>query len=130
MAWTDEKRKAVIESYVDTMENEYDTDETRAAATTEVAAELAKIHDETTNGVITILNRAKVYIKKSAVKKATATKAAGTGATRVNKAEALKTLSDLITVIDAEGVDEEIIGKLTGKAALYFAGVLQKTIVE
>lgn len=129
MAWDDKKRAEVIASYVETMENEYDNDEARAAATTEVAAELAVVHGESTNGVITILNRAKVYIKKSAVKKPKATTAAG-GATRVNKAEALKTLTDLITTIDAEGVDEEIIGKLTGKAALYFSGILQQVIVE
>jgi hypothetical protein len=126
--WTDQKRQEVIEAYTDTMKNEYDTDEARAAATTEVAAELAEIHGETTNGVIGILNRAKVYIKKSAVKKKAATSTGGT--TRVNKAEAIQTLKDLITTIDAEGVDEEIIAKLTGKAALYFSGVLQKVIVE
>jgi hypothetical protein len=129
MAWTDEKRKAVIEAYTDTMKNEYDTDEARAAATTEVCAELAEIHGESTNGVITILNKAKVYIKKSAVRKPAATKEGGT-TTRVNKAEALQELTNLIKTIDPEGVDEEIISKLTGKAALYFAGVIQKTITE
>lgn len=127
MAWTDEKKKLVIAEYVDTMTNEYDTDEARAAATTEVCAELATIHGETPNGVISILNRAEVYIKKSAVRK-TATKAGGTS-TRVNKAEALQELTNLIKTIDAE-VNDEIISKLTGKAALYFAGVIQKTIVE
>jgi len=132
MAWTDEKRTAVIASYTNTMENEYDNDEARAAATTEVAAELAEIHGETVNGVINILNRAKVYIKKSAVK-STAAKATGTatgGNVRVNKAEAHEALRAVITHIDADGVDEEIIGKLTGKAALYLAGILQKATSE
>lgn len=130
MAWDDKKRSEVIAAYVETMEKEYDTDEARAAATTEVAAELAEIHGESTNGVITILNRAKVYIKKSAVKKPKAAAAAGGGGARVNKAEALKTLTDLITTINADGVDDEIIGKLTGKAALYFSGILQQVITE
>jgi len=130
MAWTDEKRTAVIASYTNTMENEYDNDEARAAATTEVAAELAEIHGETVNGVINILNRAKVYIKKSAVK-STAAKATATGGNvRVNKAEAHEALRAVITHIDADGVDEEIIGKLTGKAALYLAGILQKATSE
>lgn len=128
MAWDDKKRQTVIDSYVDTMANEYDTDEARAAATTEVAAELAVVHGESTNGVITILNRAKVYIKKSAVKKVKT--ASATGTVRVNKAEAIKTLTDLITDIDAEGVDTDIIDKLTGKAALYFSGILQKVAAE
>ena len=129
MAWTDQKRETVINTYKDTMANEYDTDESRAAATTEVAAELAEVHGESVNGVINILNRAGVYIKKSAVRKPASSKS-GSGGTRVNKAEALQELKNLITTIDADGVDDEIIGKLTGKAALYFSGVIQKTIVE
>ena len=128
MAWDEVKRQKVIDSYVDTMKNEYDNDEARALATTEVAAELAEIHGETTNGVINILNRAKVYIKKTPAKAKKATSA--TGGTRVNKAEAIKTLTDLITSVDPDGVDEEIIGKLTGKAALYLSGVLTAAIGE
>jgi len=129
MAWTDEKRKAVIASYTDTMENEYDNDEARALATTEVAAELAEIHGESVNGVINILSRAKVLIKKSAVVK-TKTAATGGTSTRVNKAEALQELTSVIESIDPGNVDAEIISKLTGKAALYFTSVLQKTITE
>jgi len=129
MAWTDEKRKAVIASYTDTMENEYDNDEARALATTEVAAELAEIHGESVNGVINILSRAKVLIKKSAVVK-TKTAATGGTSTRVKKAEALQELTSVIESIDPGNVDAEIISKLTGKAALYFTSVLQKTITE
>jgi len=123
--WTTEKKETIIASYVETMEKEYDNDEDRAKATTEVAAELAEIHGEATNGVISVLSRAGVYYKKSAVVKA---KPATAG--RINKAEAHKTLTDLVTTVAPDNVDVEIISKLTGKAALYFAGVLSAAITE
>lgn len=125
MAWTDEKRKLVVDSYVATMKDDYETDEARANATTEVAAELAELHGETVNGVISILNRAKVYIKKSSVKKAVT----ATTSTRINKAEAIQTLRELIADTSVE-VNEEILGKLTGKAAVYLSSVLHAALAE
>jgi hypothetical protein len=123
MAWTDEKRELVKQTYVDIMENQYTTPEERAAASAEVVAEIAEKQGETVNGTRMILTKAGVYIKKAAVTKAKVASAEG-GAKRVNKAEAHQTLTNLIATINPEKVDEEIIAKLTGKAANYFAEIL------
>lgn len=130
MAWTDEKRKLVIDEYVNTMENEYATDEERARASMEVVRELSEIHGETPNGVRGILSAAKVFIKKT---NASTPAAASTGAKRVNKAEAIASLKSLIILAcnnDNAAIDADIIDKLTGKAAMYFSGVLQQAIGE
>jgi hypothetical protein len=107
------------------METEYTTDEDRARASVEVAKDLADTHGETPNGVRQMLSAAKVYIKATPAKaKATATTAGAS--TRVNKAEAVQTLRDLITQVtdNPESLDEDILGKMTGKAAQYFSGIL------
>ena len=61
------------------------------------------------------------------VKKAPATKSASssgsTGGGRVSKAAAIESLTAAITDAGQE-VDEEIVSKLTGKAANYFAGII------
>lgn len=124
MAWTDEKRALVISEYKDIMANEYDSDETRAAASVEVVKELAETHGETSNGVRMILSKDGCYIKKATVTKTT-TKEGTTK--RINKAEAIQTLKDLISGIDPALVDNEILDKLTGKAANYFSSILQTT---
>ena len=49
--------------------------------------------------------------------------AAGTGSTRVSKADAQDALTAALS--DAgQSVDEDVISKLTGKAAQYFTGVI------
>lgn len=121
MAWTDEKKQKVIEQYEDIMKNEYDSDEGRAAATIEVVKQLAEEHGEAVNGVRIMLSKAGVYIKAATKKPATKSESGGTK--RVNKAEALQELKNIINSQGKE-VDEEIISKLTGKAAQYFAGIL------
>ena len=126
MAWTEDKKALVASEYSDIMANNYATDEERANATVEIVAELAEKHGEAPNGVRTILNRANVYIKKVAAPKAAATTAAG-GTKRVNKAEAIKALTDVIE-LSGGTADDEILSKLTGKAALYFTGILQPLI--
>jgi hypothetical protein len=129
MAWTDEKRKLVVESYVATMETDYSTDEERASASVEVVKDLADEHGETPNGVRQMLSSAKVYIKAAAVKPKAAAASTGT-ATRVNKAEAIQTLRDLISqsTDSPDNLDEDILCKMTGKAAQYFSGILLQTI--
>lgn len=126
MAWTDEKKKLVSDEYSDIMANNYKTDEERANATVEVVAELAEKHGEAVNGVRTILNRANVYIKKVAAPKAATAGATG-GTKRVNKAEAIKALTDVIELAGGT-VEDEILSKLTGKAALYFTGIIQPLV--
>ena len=115
--WTDEIKAEVVEAYLGrdpTPEN-----------TMEIVVELAEEFDKTPNGVRMILTKAEAYVKKEPAKK---TAKAGTGGTRVNKADAIAALS---AVIEGEGgeVDEAILSKLTGKAAVYFTGVI-KHIVE
>ena len=124
MAWTDEKRQLVIEQYNEIMQNEYNNDEDRAAASVEVVKELAEIHGETPNGVRLILSKAGAYIKQTKAKKATESKSGGT---RISKADAIQILTAMIESVGAE-VDEEILSKLTGKAAAYLTTVLQKAV--
>jgi len=121
MAWDDQKKEAVVAEYQEIMENQFADDKERANATIEVVKQLAEKHGETTNGTRMILTKAGVYIKKPA---ATATSKGASGGKRVNKAEAIQTLKTAIAAIDPELVEDDILEKLTGKAANYFVGVL------
>ena len=113
MAWDDDKKAAVIEAY----ENANPTPETSM----EIVKDIAEEYDESPNGVRMVLSKAEVYVKKSAAAPAAGGKAAGGG--RVSKADAQEALIAALESAGAE-VDEEIIGKLTGKAAQYFTKVL------
>ena len=113
MAWTDEKKEQAIEMY----EAQDPTPETSMEIVKEIADELA----ESPNGVRMILTKAGVYVKK-----APATGNGGgtsSGGTRVSKQAAQDALT---AAINDKGlsVDEDIISKLTGKAAQYFTGLL------
>ena len=113
MAWTDEKKAEAIEAYQDADP----TPETSMEIVKEIADDLG----ESPNGVRMILTKAGVYVKKTP---ATAN-GGGTssGGTRVSKQAAQDAL---IAAINDKGlsVDEDIISKLTGKAAQYFTGLL------
>ena len=114
MAWTDESKAEAVQMYTDANP----TPETSMEVVKEIAEEL----DESPNGVRMILTKAGVYVKK------TPAKSSGTSAgssTRVSKAAAVEDLSAAITDMGGE-VDEDIVSKLTGKAAMYFAGLLRK----
>jgi hypothetical protein len=116
MAWDDQKKAAVVEAYTKanpTPEN-----------SVEIVKEIAEEFEESPNGVRMVLTKAGVYVKKGAGAASGESKAAsGGGGTRVSKAGAQDALVAAIT--DAgQTVDEEIISKLTGKAAQYFAGVI------
>lgn len=111
--WTDELKQEVIEAY----EALEPTPETTMDAVKEVANDFGK----TANGVRMILSKAGVYVKKTT---ATADKkATGTGAKRVNKAEAIAELKKAIEAAGKE-VDDDICDRLTGKAAVYITGLL------
>ena len=114
MAWTDEKKAEAVEMY----ENQDPTPETSMEIVKEIAEEL----EESPNGVRMILTKAGVYIKKTAAKAAAAS-GGSTGGTRISKAAAIETLTSAITDAGRE-VDEEILSKLTGKAAVYFTTLL------
>lgn len=115
MAWDDAKKAQAIDMYQErepTPENSM-----------EIVAEIAEELGESPNGVRMILSKANVYIKKEAAAsggtKSKTTKSTGT---RVSKEDAQ---AQLIAAIENAGkeVDNDIISKLTGKAAIYFAGL-------
>ena len=114
MAWTDESKAQAVELYTD------------AEATPETSMEIVKdIADqlgESPNGVRMILTKAGVYVKKAPAARA-ASSNGGTATARVSKADAQETLKGALTDAGQE-IDADIIDKLTGKAAVYFAGVI------
>ena len=114
MAWDDEKKAAVIEAY----EKAEPTPETSM----EIVKEIAEEYEESPNGVRMILTKAGVYVKKTPAASG-GEKKASTGGTRVSKAAAAEALSAAISDAGQE-VDEEIVSKLTGKAAQYFTTVI------
>jgi hypothetical protein len=114
MAWTDEAKAAVIQEYVDanpTPENSM-----------EVVKEIAEAHDQSPNGVRMILTKAGVYVKKTASTPAEGEKPAST---RVSKQGAQEALTAAI-VAAGKTADEDIISKMTGKAAQYFTSLLSE----
>ena len=113
--WTDELKAQVIKMY----EAAKPTEETSV----EIIADIAEEVEKTVNGVRMILIKAGVYVKKGQK----ATDSNGTKSTRVNKTDSINALSELIESQEIE-VDEEILGKLTGKAAVYFTKVLNEVI--
>ena len=110
VAWTDESKAKAVSMY----ESQDPTPETSMEIVKDIAEEL----DESPNGVRMILTKAGVYVKKTPAAKASTGTASGS--TRVSKVAAQEAL---IAAIQDAGkiVDEEIISKLTGKAAKYFA---------
>lgn len=113
MAWDDDKKAAVIAAYEEagpTPENSM-----------EIVAEIAEEYEESPNGVRMVLTKAGVYVKKAPAAKSASSGSTGGG--RVSKAAAIESLTAAITDAGQE-VDEEIVSKLTGKAANYFAGII------
>ena len=119
VAWTDEKKLKVIELY----KKANPTPETSIEIVQEVAEEV----NETPNGVRMVLTKAGVYIKKGV---AGASKpSASTGGTKVSKEASHATLREAINDAGQE-VNDELIEKLTGKAAIYFAEIIKKISAE
>ncbi|CAB4134325.1 hypothetical protein UFOVP273_43 [uncultured Caudovirales phage] len=117
MAWTEELKAKAVKLYKEgnpTPDN-----------TTELVKQIAEELDQSPNGVRMVLTQEGVYMKKAAAtstEKATTSGESG-GTKRVSKDSAM---ADLRKAIEAKGgtVDEDIISKLTGKAAVYFTGIL------
>lgn len=115
MAWDDDKKAQAISMY----EEREPTPENSMDIVSEIAEELG----ESPNGVRMILSKAGVYVKKEpAAGGASKSKTTKAASTRVSKEDAQ---AQLIAAIEAAGkeVDSDIISKLTGKAAVYFAGL-------
>ena len=116
MAWTDEKKAAVIEAY--------ESAEPTPENSMEIVKEIAEEFEESPNGVRMVLTKAGVYVKKAAASGSASKSSSSTaGGTRVSKAAAVEALTAAIQDAGQEA-DEEILGKLTGKAAQYFTTVI------
>lgn len=116
--WTDELKAKVIEMY----EQAGPTPE----SSTEIIKDIAEEIEMSPNGVRMVLVQAGVYVKKdsNAGSAKTAKTASGEGSKRVSKEDSIAALK---AAIEAKGgpIDDDILGKLTGKAAVYFANVLK-----
>lgn len=116
--WTPELKEQVLNMYKDA--------EPTAETSTEIIKDIAEELDQSPNGVRQVLVQAGVYVKKEAPEKGkTSSKESGEGTKRVSKESQIDALRKAITTAGKE-VDEEILSKLTGKAAAYFASVLTK----
>ena len=115
VAWTDEAKAQAVEMYT----AEDPTPENSMEIVKEIAAELG----ESPNGVRMILTRAGVYVKKTPATKATSSGGGGGG--RVSVADAQQSVIDAKSDAGMEA-DQAIISKLTGKAANYFAEIINK----
>ena len=112
MPWTDESKAEAVESYTDANP----TPETSMEIVKQIADDLG----ESPNGVRMILTKAGVYVKKTPAAKSSG---GSSGGTRVSKQAAQDALVAAITDSGQE-VDEDVVSKLTGKAAQYFTKVL------
>ncbi len=115
MAWDDDKKAAVVAAY----EEANPTPETSM----EIVKEIADEFEESANGVRMILSKAGVYVKKTPAVGSGTSSSGGSGGSRVSKAAAQETLIAALTDAGVE-IDNDIVEKLTGKAAQYFAGVI------
>lgn len=117
-AWTDELKASVIKAYQDgkpTPDNSI-----------ELVKQIAEDFEQTPNGVRMVLSQAKVYLKKDASAASTAKAADGDKPKRVSKEDSIAALRKAIE--DAgKSVDDEILTKLTGKAAVYFLSLMQES---
>ena len=114
MAWTDESKEQAVSMYV--------AEEPTPENSMEIVKMIAEELGESPNGVRMILTKAGVYVKKTPAVKSSS---GGTGGGRVNVAAAQEQLTAAISDMGEEP-DAAIIGKLTGKAAVYFANLLNK----
>lgn len=115
--WTDELKAKVIEMY----EGADPTPET----STEIIKDIADEIEASPNGVRMVLVQAGVYVKKEATSKSSSgSKSSGEGSKRISKEAAI---NDLKEAIKAKGaaLDDDILDKLTGKAAVYLLSVIK-----
>jgi len=115
--WTDELKASVIEKY--------EAAEPTPETSTEIIKDIAEEIEMSPNGVRMVLVQAGVYVKKEAGASTSKTKTpAGDKPARVSKESAINDLRQALTDAN-KPVDEDILSKLTGKAAVYFLSVLK-----
>ena len=115
--WNDELKAKVIKMYEDA--------EPTPETSTEIIKDIADEIEASPNGVRMVLVQAGVYVKKEGgSSKTTEKKSSGEGSKRVSKESSI---AELRAAIEAKGaeVDDDILSKLTGKAAVYFVSVLK-----
>jgi len=112
--WTPEFKQEVVDAYL----AENPTPET----TMDIVKSLAERFEKTPNGVRMVLTKSGVYVKKEVSKASTST-SGGDKPKRVNKAEAIDELKNVIKKLGKD-VDNDICDRLTGKAAVYITGLL------
>jgi hypothetical protein len=114
MAWDDAKKAEAVELYQEA--------EPTPETSVEIVKEIAEQLSESPNGVRMILTKAGVYVRKNPV--STSSKANGNGGGRVSVADAQSKLTSVLSDAGQE-IDAAIISKLTGKAAVYFANIVE-----
>jgi hypothetical protein len=115
--WTDEAKAALKKAYLDR--------EPTPANSVEIVKELADEMNESPNAIRMVLQKMDVYVKKDAAATSSTTKAAtGDKPVRVSKEAAHQRLNAAIQAAGQEP-DSEIVSKLTGKAALHFADIIE-----
>jgi transposase-like protein len=118
--WTEELKAKVVEMY----ERAEPTPET----STEIIKDIAEEMDASPNGVRMILVQAGVYVKKEAgapagAKGTKSSDGSGEGTKRVSKESQIAALRAAIEKAGKD-VDEDVLSKLTGKAAAYFVSIV------
>ena len=111
MAWDDNKKAQAVNLYTEL--------EPTPETSMEIVKSIADDLSESPNGVRMILTRAGVYVKKAPK----SSSGNSTGGSRVSKADAQSALSDAIQDAGQE-IDQGIIDRLTGKAAVYFTNII------
>ncbi len=114
MAWDDDSKQQAIEMYT--------AEEPTPENSMEIVKAIAEDMGQSPNGVRMILTKAGVYVKKATAAASGTTKSAGT---RISKAAAQEALTAALTDAGVD-IDEDIVSKLTGKAAQYFADAIAK----
>ncbi len=115
--WTDELKQEVI--------SKYEAAGPTAETSTEIIKDIAEEIEMSPNGVRMVLVQAGVYVKKEAgTSTSKTTTKSGEGSKRVSKESSI---AELRAAIEAAGkeVDDDILSKLTGKAAVYFLSVIK-----
>ena len=112
MAWTDESKAEAVELYT--------TEDPTPETSMEIVKDIAELLGESPNGVRMILTRASVYVKKNPSRSSTG---GSTGGGRVSKEAMHNELKSAISDAGQE-VNDDIIGRLSGKAAQYLASVI------
>ena len=113
MSWTDEKKQEAVDLYT--------AEEPTPENSMEIVKDIAEQLEESPNGVRMILTKAGVYVRKTPAKSSSN---GSSGGGRVSVAGAQSDLTDALNDAGQE-VDAAIISKLTGKAAVYFTGIVK-----